>query len=388
MEAERMTESTPEMVSGRITDEGLEKIRSEIGVRHRLSLPWNREASADAIWHFALGVGDDNPLWWDSEFAESGSPKARFAPPTFLYSLMNEIVPPGEPARPGDVELLPGVPGLWASDRWVWHSRIVLGEKLAAFQQLTEVREREGDFPGRSIVQTELFQFESDDGRPIADMYRTVFRFEAQEQIRANKYLELPHPIYTEEESHGIVEQYRGEAGARRGSVPRTWESVEVGETMPGLVKGPLTLTSMIGFLLGWGASQCMTNRMLYTWFDDHPAGMNRNEETGIYDTPQAAHWDPFFSRGVGMPRAFDFGAQRISFVAHLATDWCGDDGELVELEARLRAPCFLGDTMWFTGSVVDKKEGGGLVVCSIVGTNQRGEINTEATATIRLPRK
>jgi acyl dehydratase len=373
---------------GKITDEDLAAMRERIGVVETYSRPWNSSASADAVWHFALGMGDDNPMWWDRSYAESSPVGRMFAPPAFLYSLTHEVSSPGEPAKFGDVEWLPGVPGLWLGDRWVWHSRIWVGEDLTASRELCSVRERTGSFLGRSVTHTERFRFAGEGGRPIAEMHRTVLRFDAEAMSRSERYIDVPVTAYSERERQALIDQYASESAARRGSQPRYWQDVEVGDALSPIVKGPLTITGMIGWLLGWGADQIPTNRILYRWLGQHPAGRLTDPRTGIDETLLSMHWDAEKAHGIGMPRAFDFGAQRIAFTSHLLTDWAGDEGELVELDATIRAPQFLGDMTLFSGTVVSKTmdEGTGLVSCSVIGTNQRGEVNTTATAVIALP--
>ena len=50
----------------KITDEGLDALRSRIGVKIGQTLePWCHEATRDNIRHYAHGIGDDNPLWCD-----------------------------------------------------------------------------------------------------------------------------------------------------------------------------------------------------------------------------------------------------------------------------------------------------------------------------------
>ena len=80
---------------GRITDAALAEMRAQIGVRQPISPAWSRTANADAIWHFALGVGDDNPLWWHRDYAEKSAVGRMYAPPTFLYVATHEFPPPG-----------------------------------------------------------------------------------------------------------------------------------------------------------------------------------------------------------------------------------------------------------------------------------------------------
>ena len=55
-----------------ITDAGLDDLRKRIGVRITKSLePWCYEATRDNIRHYAHGIGDDNPLWCDPEYASN-----------------------------------------------------------------------------------------------------------------------------------------------------------------------------------------------------------------------------------------------------------------------------------------------------------------------------
>lgn len=45
---------------------------------------WNTKVSADGIRHFAWGIGDDNPLWVDSDYATAGPYGRLAAPPPIL----------------------------------------------------------------------------------------------------------------------------------------------------------------------------------------------------------------------------------------------------------------------------------------------------------------
>lgn len=380
--------STDSWQSGRITDAALEEMRAQIGISEAV-VPWISSASEDAIWHFALGIGDDNPMWWNREYAEASRVGRMYAPPTLLYTSTSEVRKPGDKAKPSGVEeWLPGTLGLWAGDRWQWHSRIWADEKISATRELHEVRERSGKFAGRSIAQTELVVFTGEGGRPLAELYRTILRFERETSRHNSKYLETPEARYSPEERQAILDQYAAEPANRRGSEPRYWEDVTVGDELPGLVKGPLSVTNIVGWLLGWGSPQCPTNRMLYQWLDQHPGGLLFNPLTGVDDTLEGAHWDTYFAQQSGMARGYDFGGQRISWAGHVLTDWCGDDGALVALDGRLQAPDYIGDTTWFTGRVTGKEEAGErkLARCEVVGVNQRGQQTIVATASVALP--
>src|ERR1700722_17163994 len=91
---EERSEVTATVQDGRIDESGLEHLRAQVGIQRQFR-PWNSTATADAIWHFALGVGDDNPLWQDRDYARSTAWGGVIAPPTFLSSCSTGGAPPG-----------------------------------------------------------------------------------------------------------------------------------------------------------------------------------------------------------------------------------------------------------------------------------------------------
>ena len=77
--------ATPQQEPARITAEGIDFMCQYIGVK-RAVRPWNAETTHDTIWHFAQGMGDDNPLWWDQAYAAASHWGRMCAPPAYLYS--------------------------------------------------------------------------------------------------------------------------------------------------------------------------------------------------------------------------------------------------------------------------------------------------------------
>ncbi len=47
---------------GRITDEGIAKLRERIGKGFEARQPWRTEINRDTIWHIAHAIGDLNEL--------------------------------------------------------------------------------------------------------------------------------------------------------------------------------------------------------------------------------------------------------------------------------------------------------------------------------------
>lgn len=384
---------------GRITDEGVAALRAQIGVQ-REAYPWNSVASYDAIWHFAAGVGDDNPLWWDETYAAATRWRRMFAPPTFLYTCYKGGPRHGRPPEGlTDFEALPGVVGFWSTDRWAWFSPVWRDERVRATTELHDVVEPETNRDGRTVALIQKIAFSGADDRPLAELYSTVIYLDRDSMFGRNGYSELAEPTYSSDDIEAIHAQYEHESRQRRGGETRYWDDVAVGEEIPKILKGPLTMTGLIGWKQGWGSSSTPANRIAYQQLLEFPGTRIVNPDTGVEDSMAACHWDPYFAKAEGLPRGYDYGSQRISWFSHLLTDWCGDDGFVADLSIRLRRPNFLGDCTWLSGLVRKKAEhmeaahdgfgtAFGSIECELVSTNQRGETTAVGTGTLGLPRR
>jgi acyl dehydratase len=112
--------------------------------------------------------------------------------------------------------------------------------------------------------------------------------------------------------------------------------------------------------------------------------------ETGSYEYADRGHYERGAALEYGMPGPYDNPFQRTSFVAHLLTDWMGDLGFLRSVKLRFRRPFVFGDTMRVGGRVdrVDNASASeALVHVAIECQNQLGEVTTEGSATVMLPR-
>ena len=372
--------------SGRITEAGLEFMRSEIGVS-RPAPGWNRLVTTEGVEHFALGIGDDNPLWWDEAYAAASPHGGRVAPPCYLYSHAGGPRLRPEHGHASTDRFLPGVMGLLAGEKWRWRRLPRVGETVRAESALVDVSIREGGFGGRSVAQVERISFIAGD-EVIAEQDQTIRRFERGQTRERSAYLDRPQATWTEADRERFEAQYEAEIAARRGASPRFVEEVRPGDTIGPMLKGPLTITGMIGFLLGAGSGNTPTNRMTHSYLKLHPGGRLIHPDTGIADTLKAAHFEPALARASGMPTGYDFGVARVSWFSHLLTDWAGDDGRLVELEAQIRRPNFLGDVTWLSGEVVSTDPEAGEVAISLVARNQLEETTAVGAGKVRLPRR
>jgi len=107
-----------------------------------------------------------------------------------------------------------------------------------------------------------------------------------------------------------------------------------------------------------------------------------------VPDVAQRLHWDPVWAQAIGNPMAYDYGVMRENYIYHYLTDWCGDDGVVVQQHDEVRKFNYMGDAQIISGEVTAKREEGGrcLVDVAVRMKNQRDEETVRATATIALP--
>ena len=90
----------------KITESGLDELRERIGQKIGNTVePWCYEATRDNIRHYAHGIGDDNPLWCDPDYAAKTHYGGIVALPSFLFATSRIVS--------GYVGGLPGVHAMW-----------------------------------------------------------------------------------------------------------------------------------------------------------------------------------------------------------------------------------------------------------------------------------
>lgn len=334
---------------------------------------WNSDAGADSVRQFCWGMGDDNPLYLDEEYALGSVLAARTAPPTYLYTIDTSSIFPG----------LPGWPALLAGQRWRWFQRTRVGETYTARARYTDCREKRRGDGGRMILQTGEVDYLDAAGEPVAWTSGVTARFQPKPGARLRH--EPREHSYSDEELHEIERATMAEKP--RGADPRAWDSVAVGEEVGPLTKGPLTMTDMLCWYAGGGVHGRRPHRLM--WQEARRTSENFTSQGGTRSHVGVGHFDTAKAREMGMPGAYDNGNQRTSWVAQLLTDWMGDGGFLKELDVRIKTPKVIGDTTRFAGVVAAREvdgDGDHVVTVQITGTNQADQVNTTATAVVRLP--
>lgn len=371
-----MTVENAAEAHGLIRDEEVAELRTQIGVERRLRQQFHEVASADAIRHFAHGIGDTNPLWLDPAHGAASRFETNIAPPCFLCSC-------GMPRSIG----LKGVHALYTGSAWTFQRPIPVGQRVVTSTRLAELTEKVGRFAGRQFLEADEAVYRNEQGETLATMRSHCMRVERTGARSRGKYADLTTHTYNAEELAAIDAAY--EAEEIRGALPRYWETVAVGDELPPIVKGPLTVTDMNGWLLGWGGMFIRPHGIGQRWRKRHPAAYTLDAR-GVPDVPERVHWDAEFALQSGLPAPYDYGPQRIAWLSQLVTNWMGDDGWLAELEVQVRRLNLVGDTTWCRGEVTASHLEGdrGVVSCAVRAVNQKGEETALGTATVELPRE
>lgn len=368
------------LAEGRITDEALLNWTERIGVKLRIHNVFNTLASKDAIRKFADGIGDINPLWRNENYANKTRYRKIVAPPSWLYSVFPTWVLQG----------LQGVHAFHSGNDWTFHKPVFVNDKITPECIFTGFDVKRSKFAGKMVRELQRANFYNQKGELVASTDLWLIRAERNAARKKGKYskIQLPHP-WTEEELSLVEEDVL--SGEIRGSEPRYWEDVEVGEKLKPEVKGPFGLTDMIAYCLGAAPVEIKAFRSSLELYRKHPAWAFRDPNTYSLEPVYSVHYNKHAANAAGLPYPYDVGVQRQSWLMNLLTNWMGDDGWLKRNYAEYRKFVFHSDVIWFMGMVTRKyidKDGEPCVDIETHGINQRGEDTMPGYSTVVLPSK
>jgi len=348
-----------------ITEDALGALRARLGQPVRRPEPYIEVATRDAIRHWADGIGDRNPFWL----------RHGIAPPTMLFA-MDRVVS-------GYVGGLPGIHAMYAGTDFRWRLPIREGDRIIGDSILLDLVEKPSTFARRAIQQTYRTTFRNQGGATVCEADSWCFRTERDTARERGKYRATERARYSAAEIERIRQGYREEQ--IRGATPRSWDDVTIGESLPVVCKGPLTVTSVIAFVQGWGSLYVRAHGLAFDLFERHPA-LGIPNEFGSPELPERVHWDEPFARAVGVPGAYDYGPERVAWLGHVVTNWMGDRGELRRLSVQVRRHNLIGDVTWCHGAVVSKDEAASTVTLGLQAINQRDEVTATGEAVVELP--
>jgi acyl dehydratase len=360
-----------------ITEDMLADVRRRIGVDWRPREPYfNTQATHDTIRHFVHGIGDNNPLWSDPEYARTTPYGVVLAPPSFLYSVY------WCSGRIG----LPGIHAWHSGNDWEFFRHIKAGDEIHYRVRVKDLVEKQSQMAGRTFIEYCEAFYETPDGEIIARCLGWSVRAERRASGAGGKYAHIEPTRYTREALQRIYDDYAREE--IRGATPRYWEDVQVGEALTPVVKGPLSMRDMFAWLIGAGSQFMKAHGIALAYQQRHPDAVMVDHTTGLVDVPELVHMEPSRAREIGIPDRYDYGAQRMSWLFHVLTNWMGDTGFVTRLYGELRRFNVVGDTTWIKGKVTRTyvEDGRYLVDLDVWAENQRGEVTAPGRATVQLP--
>jgi len=375
---------------GILTDEGIERLRKKVGIQYnRPRIPHNTEVTVDATRHFANGYGDDNPLWCDRNYGKNTRWGGLIAPPNFMYTMGESDAPPltdeQKLALKGDP--LAGLGSYQAVMEFEWWRPLRLNDSLKVRVALVGAQVNDNSkFSGRTVGEINGFIYRNQDDELTSIQRGTWLRAERHASAERKKEYELPSP-YTPEQLAEIDAAYAAET--IRGADTLYWEDVTVGESIPTIVRGPLRVSDVVVWHVGWGMQLTPPGafKVSYKTRAKVP-GLFTPNSLNIPDTVQRLHWEKEWANQLGIPISYDYGAIRETILTNIVTNWMGDEGWLWKLSCQHRKFVYIGDTYWVKGKVTGKEmtANGGEVHLDVWVENQHGTIVSPGNATVLLP--
>lgn len=334
----------------------------------------NTEATSIAMRFFARAIGDRNPRHVNESYRSETDAPGFMAHPCWLYSVQDTVIAAGHPERQTII----------ARTNWQWHRPVVRGMKIHTVARLLEEWRSTSRHAGEAIAQRVAVHYEDERGTPLARAVSTLLRVLPEDAVRQGKHRDWQRWRYTDEQLSKIEAGY--DAERVRGALPRYCEDVAAGEALAGIVRGPISSEEIVLFM---GATRPIPSMTAFArTLRDNPAHGFIHTRNDAWEDYQAGLVDDESARLLGFPAAHDSGLERIAQAASLVTNWTGDTGRLVRLDARLVEPAMHGDTTWYSGHVTGVDAGQGAVSLMIEGINQRGVVNLTAAAEVVLPRR
>lgn len=382
----------------RLTEESIERMRRRIGIKIRShNRPHNEFVTYDGVHHFARGNGDMNPLWLDRDYARTSVWGDVIGSPLFVFATgvrePVEWTPEEQDAMSGG-DPFRGIGQYQVEDVWTLAGPLRIGQRLMATSHLQDLKVVESSkFAGGLAVYLTYRHTYSLDEAPFAVMAtcdRTFIYADRDKSARSDAAARYDYSrSYTPEQIAEIDAAY--EAEFIRGADELRHTDVKVGDSLGRIVKGPLTVTDIIGFHISWGFGELFDIGALRAGYLNRkriPKFYLPNAD-GIPDAAQRCHWETEWAQQLGHPVPYDYGIMRTLWTIQLASNWMGDAGMIHRVQSRVNRFNYIGDTTWITGKVTELIEDavdGPMARVSVVCTNQAGIETCTSDIDIKLP--
>jgi acyl dehydratase len=376
-----MSELKVKFPEARLTDEMLAEVRKLIGTKFRIAHSVNNEeATRMAILKFAEGIGDTNPLWTDPAYAGKSRYGTIVAPPSWVFSVFSGIQ-----------YSFRGVGGFHSVSDIEFYLPILRNDRITPEMICTGIQgPQKSAFAERTVIECNDNLYTNHRGELVTKVSWEVTHFERTKARETGKYhhIKLPHP-WTEEELKNIEEEVLSEE--RSGANTPRWEDVKIGQEIKPLVKGPVTMTDEIAFLIGGGAPipRLAANVAALRFYRRHPNWAFRDPTSFGLEPIYAVHYNREAARAQGLPYQYDVGFQRNSWQIQLITNFMGDEGWLKRSYCEFRRFVYFSDVVWLKGKITEKFIDDSNECCvkiEMTAINQRGEEVMPGYAIVALP--
>lgn len=352
-----------------------------MGINHKV-------VTEDLIRHFAYAMGDPNPLWRDPAYAAGTRWGGIIAPPTFNTCIAN---PDSAGIGPGGTFFLPGFNLFAAGNKHEYFGVIRPGDQFRIVDRYLGAEEKtpKGQ-PYRLFLDSGSRRYinQRDEVVAVATGRRIMIGTPPgrMDDTRNKLYKDLKRHRFSKEELDMIHRYYDDEMEGknRRGKEVLYWEDVVEGEYLKPAIKGPLDISdSGAALLLEYNYAFAIKWTFMKSALENYPI----DPETGEHRYRRDWHFDDRVARLMGVPYAFQIGKYSEVLLAHLVTNWMGDDGFVKMLDFQLRNINIMGNMNWLKGRVARKyfENGEPLVDLEIWSENQDGMLITKGMATVKL---
>jgi acyl dehydratase len=337
-----------------------DKIKAEFERKMDLGKPMYYSLDTDDFWRklvrttvteesiktFCDGIGDVNPLYRSKDYAKNTIYGEIIAPPTYLNAITSFNVQ-GVTGMTFDFQLA----GFYAGASVEWFKTIRLGDKFNVVEVPTKVVDLTRENTGVQFLTTTDKIYKNQNDEVVAVVGATVMSILTTPR-REQKLVEpkMRHfSIEEVEEWHNLMEKEE-----IRGTEPRFWEDVNVGDKIPS-THHVFDMMETAAWMVGTGSGgswrftmgrRGLGDKDMWKRMADPESGLP--ERGGLHMTDSGA-------KRSGSPRANALAVQLGCWLSSMLTNWMGDVGFLKKLSFQVRRSLYRDSLALCTGEVVGK---------------------------------
>ncbi|HEX4527910.1 MAG TPA: MaoC family dehydratase, partial [Acidimicrobiia bacterium] len=212
-----MTEQREHRRTRALDEETIEEVRARIGIPQRSrQKPHIDVVTADTIRHYALGYGDDNPLYCDPDYAATTSWRGVIGSPMFASAAGAPVAVEWTPEqteamRGGDP--LGGMGQYMCGERWVFAKAVRPGMRITKSQFLDSADLKHSEFAdGFGALVSHRVEFrDRATGDLVSTRYIDFWHAERDKTRSSGKYRNLTKHVYSADELAEIDRLYDDE---------------------------------------------------------------------------------------------------------------------------------------------------------------------------------